>query len=64
MVPINPREEEIEGQKCAKSLSELVDPREVSVSIVTPPGEGNVIAIAVLTSRYYYRILEDPSYVG
>ncbi|CAM9712579.1 unnamed protein product [Laminaria digitata] len=37
VVPINPREEKIEGQKCAKSLSELTDPQEVSVSVVTPP---------------------------
>lgn len=39
MVPINPREEEIEGQKCVKSLSELPEPQNVSVSVVTPPGE-------------------------
>eukprot|EP00904_Undaria_pinnatifida_P005873 jgi/Undpi1/2415/HiC_scaffold_13.g05796.m1 len=37
VVPINPREDEIEGQKCAKSLSELTNPEEVSVSVVTPP---------------------------
>lgn len=39
MVPINPREEEIEGQKCAKSLSDLPEPQDVSVSVVTPPGK-------------------------
>lgn len=42
MVPINPREEEIEGQKCAKSLTELTNPQEVSVSVVTPPGQCGV----------------------
>lgn len=42
VVPINPREEEIEGQKCAKSLSELADPQDVAVSVVTPPGKGAV----------------------
>lgn len=39
MVPVNPREEDIEGQKCAKSLTDLPEPQEVSVSVVTPPGE-------------------------
>lgn len=39
MVPINPRGEEIEGLKCAKSLSELPEPNDVAVSIVTPPGK-------------------------
>lgn len=38
VTPINPREEEIEGQKCVKSLSELVQPQDVAVSVVTPPG--------------------------
>ena len=38
VVPINPRDEEIEGYKCAKSLSELPDPQELAVSVVTPPG--------------------------
>ncbi|CAM9487189.1 unnamed protein product [Ascophyllum nodosum] len=37
VVPINPRDEEIEGYKCAKSLSELPDPQELAVSVVTPP---------------------------
>lgn len=39
VVPVNPRAEEIEGQKCAKSLADLPEPQEVSVSVVTPPGE-------------------------
>ncbi|CAN0100033.1 unnamed protein product [Scytosiphon promiscuus] len=37
VVPVNPREEEIEGQNCVKSLADLPEPREVSVSVVTPP---------------------------
>ncbi|CAM9752603.1 unnamed protein product [Ectocarpus sp. 12 AP-2014] len=37
VVPVNPREEEIEGKKCVKSLSDLPDPQDVSVSVVTPP---------------------------
>eukprot|EP00903_Cladosiphon_okamuranus_P013186 g12298.t1 len=38
VVPVNPREDEIEGQKCAKSLTDLQEPHEeVSVSVVTPP---------------------------
>lgn len=39
VTPINPREEAIEGQKCSKSLSDLPDPKDVAVSIVTPPGK-------------------------
>lgn len=39
VVPVNPREEEIEGKKCVKSLSDLPDPQDVSVSVVTPPGK-------------------------
>ncbi|CAM9112909.1 unnamed protein product, partial [Sphacelaria rigidula] len=37
VTPINPREEAIEGQKCSRSLSDLLDPQDVAVSIVTPP---------------------------
>lgn len=39
VVPINPGDGEIEGLKCAKSLSELPEPKDVAVSIVTPPGK-------------------------
>ncbi|KAI9095898.1 CoA binding domain-containing protein [Phlyctochytrium arcticum] len=37
VVPINPKGGEIEGHVAVKSLSELDNPSEYSVSIITPP---------------------------
>lgn len=35
--PVNPKETEIEGVACLKSLGELVNPTQTSVSVITPP---------------------------
>ncbi|ORX70987.1 NAD(P)-binding protein [Linderina pennispora] len=38
VIPINPKATEIEGIKCAKSLSDMdIDHSSVSVSVITPP---------------------------
>lgn len=52
VVPINPRDEEIEGLKCAKSLSELPEPKDVAVSVVTPPGKA-ALALTRVSVRVY-----------
>lgn len=36
-IPINPREEEIEGLPCLANLSALSHPGETAVSVITPP---------------------------
>lgn len=36
-IPINPREEEIEGLPCLANLSLLTSPSETAVSVITPP---------------------------
>jgi predicted CoA-binding protein len=36
-IPINPREEEIEGLPCLANLSSLTSPSETAVSVITPP---------------------------
>ncbi|KAJ7259877.1 CoA binding domain-containing protein [Mycena rebaudengoi] len=37
VTPINPNETEVQGIPCLKSLSDLPDPKNTSVSIVVPP---------------------------
>ncbi|KAI8323763.1 NAD(P)-binding protein [Martensiomyces pterosporus] len=63
VVPVNPRAAEIEGVKCARSLSELhlldeaaADPQQVSVSVITPPriSEGVVDEAAKLGIKHLW----------
>lgn len=37
VVPVHPKETEIEGLTPVKSLNELADPSQTSVSVITPP---------------------------
>jgi len=37
VVPVHPKEQELEGVKAVSQLSELPSPKETSVSIITPP---------------------------
>ncbi|KAG1137454.1 hypothetical protein G6F64_010269 [Rhizopus arrhizus] len=37
VTPVHPKEEEIEGLKAAKSIREINNPADTSISIITPP---------------------------
>jgi predicted CoA-binding protein len=42
VVPVNPKESEIEGLTPIKALADLADPTTTSVSVVTPPKVGSI----------------------
>ena len=37
LFPVNPKSPELEGLKAIKSIGELPNPRETSISVITPP---------------------------
>lgn len=49
VVPINPKEAEIEGIPCLANLAALDNPSDVAVSVITPPSTSRWTSDAIIT---------------